>query len=273
MKQTVIPDHEFLVVDTVDNADQCHRKFVLHRMTSKNGTIVAEDDDEECLLDKAKRFATALDCRFTLIDKTKRFATALAKLWQSPDPPHTPPSESMETSSSLSSLSIEIDTLSVIDKSTISLTQSADLISDSLDKIDYTPAYDYFEGQNTMRKKNYAEAETVRIIRPKNLKLFQLVVLAHVVHKLHPRYALLRQQCFFFASVIVFTIEERFGVLPAQTAEDHNVTDFTKSGRWQGFKIQVIDKGVINRVVEAFDEFYPQKLGQVCSFFGQSLTY
>jgi hypothetical protein len=245
----------------VDNANQCNRKFVLHHTTSQNGTLVVEDDDEDCCI--------------TLIDKAKRFAMALAKIWQSPHPPHPP--SSIETSSSSllsnSSLSIEIDSLSVIDKSTISLTQSADLISDSLDKIGYSPAYNYFLGQNTMKRKKYAEAETVQINRLKNLKLFQLVVLAHVVHKLHPWYVLLRQQCFFFASVIIFTIEERFGVLPTQSAEDHTVTDFTKSGRWKGFKIQVINKGVIDHVVEVFNEMYPQKLDTVCSLLVKALTY
>ena len=40
---------------------------------------------------------------------------------------------------------------------------------------------------------------------------------------------------FFFASIIVFTVEELFGVSPTQDHSD--LADMDKAGRWKGFKV------------------------------------
>ena len=248
MKQKVSPEHEFLVLDTIDNSDQSHRKFILERTTS--------------LLEAAVEKRESESNRESLIDKAKKFASILGQLLY-PQSPHPPP-PSAAASSSSSSISLEYASMTILDRSTVSLAQSVDIVSESLDKVGSCPACDVFLGENTLRKKFYREAVTVRAIRPRNLKLFQLALLAHVIHELYPEYALLRQQCFFFASVVIFTIEERFGVLPAEGATgDSDLADLNKSGRWRGVKVRVVTDGVINAVVRKFNEKYEEKLKMV----------
>ena len=63
MKQKVSPEHEFLVLDTIDNSDQSHRKFILEQTTSLLEAVVEKRESEsngESLIDKAKKFASIL---------------------------------------------------------------------------------------------------------------------------------------------------------------------------------------------------------------------
>jgi hypothetical protein len=61
-KQTELPEHEFLVIDTMDNSDKRVRKFVLERITSQQapGPVTAEFvvDSDTSFLDKVKKFAS-----------------------------------------------------------------------------------------------------------------------------------------------------------------------------------------------------------------------
>ena len=200
-KQKQSPEHEFLLIDAIDRSD-CGRarKFILEHTTTSSGPPVV-DESEVCP---------------TLTNKAKKFAASISSLM------HTP------SSSPESSLAQEIDHLSLVDKSTVSLTRAADFVSDSLDKVEFTLAFNVLSEENNIRRQAYLSTETVRIIKPKFLTLFKLIVLADVVHRSYPLYLLLREQCFFFASIMVFAVEVLFGVSPTQ---DHsNLADMDKAG-------------------------------------------
>ena len=247
MKQIESPKHEFILIDTLDNKEQCIRKYILER------TVGSEPvkPNPEC--------ANSADPPPTPFNRAKKFATDFASTisWQSPQLPST------ETCSSLST-QLELESLSIIDKSTVSLTQMASVISDKTDKTDPFSADDLFLGEIHAKKERYKSAYEAGTIKPKNLKLFQLVVLANIVNELYPRYSLLKEQCYFFAGVIIFTVEEKFGVLPGSSCLD--TTDQNKSGRWKGFKVQVVDKGVIGKLIAKYNEDYPKKVNMVCTY-------
>ena len=65
----------------------------------------------------------------------------------------------------------------------------------------------------------------------------------------------------FFASVMVFAVEELFGVSPTQDHSD--LADMDKAGCWKGFKVQVINKGVITKIVNNFNEVYVKRVNRV----------
>ena len=185
--------------------------------------------------------------------KAKNFVSSLSTII------HTPP----PSSESESSHARELDHLSrsFVDKSTLSVARSVDFVSDSLDKVEYTEAFDVISGENSIRRHAYSSAETVRVIQPKSLTLFKLIILADVVNRLYPRYSLLREQCFFFASVMVFAVEEICGVFPNQDHSD--LADMNKAGRWKGFKVNVIDKGVITKIVRNFNVVHVKRVNRV----------
>lgn len=248
-KSIDLPNHEFLIIETYDRAEECSRKFILERNTS--GAAPSEELDEDNY-DQPK-----------LLERVKNFAKRLTNFLYGPS--DSPPDPLLSSSSSLS---IEIEALSSVDRSTVSLTESADCVSDSVSfKSDYTPAVDIFLGENSITREKYKRAETIHRIKPKSLKLFQLVLLAHIVHELYPRYLLLRRQCFFFASVIVYTIEERFGTIDDADLEGAtDISDINKSGRWNGFKVNVIDEGVIKKLIARFNHDFPQKVRKVSNY-------
>jgi hypothetical protein len=255
-KSTDSPFHEFLIVKTYDRSEDCHRKFILERNTSVSAPSEELDEDS---YDRPK-----------LLERVKHFAKSLSKYF------YGSPNSSPDLLPS-SSLSMEIESLTLVDRSTVSLTESADLVSDSIShKTDNTPAVDIFLGANSTMRRKYKRAETIQRIKPKGLKLFQLVLLAHIVHELYPEYLLLRRQCFFFASVIVYTVEARFGTLAIDDddldegesenpSEIPDTPDLNKSGRWRGFKVHVLEKGVIDKLIARYNEDYSQKIRKVCN--------
>ena len=66
---------------------------------------------------------------------------------------------------------------------------------------------------------------------------------------------------FFLASIIVFAVEELFGVSPTQDHSD--LADMDKAGHLKGFKVQVIDKGVITKIVDNFNEIHVKRVNRV----------
>ena len=245
MKHKVSPEHEFLTIETVDRSNGSIRKYILERTTSSTGPPVV-DESEDCPTFKARAIKLANAIKALLLSS-----------------PLEPPYECSHAH--------EIDNLSMVDKSTISLTQTADFICDSLDKADSTPAFDVFSGENLLRRKNYASSETLCVIKPRSLTLFKLVVLTHVVHTRYPFYSLLREQCFFFSSVIFFTVEKLFGVPPVEGRS--NLEGIVKAGRWKGVKVQLIDKEVITGIVDKFKEIHGRRLNTVCNLLLSSFTY
>jgi hypothetical protein len=192
------PEHEYLVVETRDRLGNI-KCLILERTVRLPG-----DGDTDT--DVASPPGEGL---IKLMKKIKKIASESLMSGSDPDPILASMEEGSLPHSSFSSLS-------AIDRATIASTQSADLLSESirvkLDELHDSPAVDQFMGEKFVFSANW-HGQNIRHLKPKKrLSLFQLVILADVVHMEFPKYKLLREQCFFFAALIYSTIEYHFGV-------------------------------------------------------------
>ena len=140
------PEHDFLVVETKDRQRKT-RLFILERNVS--------NQQDEAFIEPAKRD-----------EKIKEVAT-----------------KAISGSDGSRLASIEEGSQSSI-STTLSSPQSADLVSDSLDKPPTTPADDRFLGESYASKPKW-QGKNIRYIKPTRLSLYELALLANAVHKLH----------------------------------------------------------------------------------------
>lgn len=121
-------------------------------------------------------------------------------------------------------------------------------MSDSFDK-NKTAAYDQFLGESYTTVGNWhEEGEILESFSPEELTLFELVLIAYVVHKLYPYYSKLGTNCYFFAS-LVYAVAKRYGgVRPGLTTLNH----LAQHGHWNGMKITRIKQYQVDRVLAQF---------------------
>jgi hypothetical protein len=119
------------------------------------------------------------------------------------------------SSSSFSGPSFVFNSFSIGDKSSVS---TSDLISESLNKSDSIPALDRFLGKNNFVSSSRYHGQIVAYFKPHQLTLFDLAVLAQVVHNMHPRYTILGEQCYFMPALSI--LQEIFGISPSQSADE-----------------------------------------------------
>ena len=120
---------------------------------------------------------------------------------------------------------------------------------------------------------HYGTAREVRTFQPKNLTLFHITLLAHVVHTEYPIYSLFKNQCCWFSNIIYDAakiidsyIPCGFGTHliaddldPNSTLADKFFMPFylympEEAGRWLGVKICEVEKIILRHIVEKFKE-------------------
>jgi hypothetical protein len=264
-KLPVSPEHEFLVIETVDRSQET-KLFILDRTvaTRRQGSITP-DPTADPIADPIDPIADLEAHRRKIINRLKRFLDALSALISLP-------SDSQLTFMEEGSPSI--DPLSITDKATLSLTETADLISDSLDLSDNSEAFDRFLGQNHVNLARW-QGETVGCLKPNNLTLFELVLLAHVAHNLFPNYARLKQQCYFYAGLIFSAVEYRWCKLQHADETDSvgSPCQPYKSGRWKGFKVKRVDKTEVLAAISKYDIVHSQTIDKVFLFIYDQSNY
>jgi hypothetical protein len=248
-KLSASPEHEFLLIETKKQSGEI-KKFILDRTVST--TRDATTDTTAATEPEA--------CSLKIIERIKKLIRALVSVAAS-HPSHLTILDSEETSSVVYSSGSQpgpaFDPLSIADKSTLSLTETASLVSDSLDISDNSPAFDRFLGENHVNAPRW-KGEMVRDIQPLNLTLFELVVLSHVAHQLHPTYSLLEEQCFFFGALIFAAVDMKWGDAHGRTANN--------CGRINSYKDQWIDPLTVSSLIDKYEQVYSQKLDDVSLF-------
>ena len=254
IKMPMSPEHEFLVIETVDQSDKPYL-FILERRPSETRTGVTPVVDSSTY-------------RTRLVDKLKKLIKTMTNFIV---PIESHLMSNKEGFSSSSSSSFAFDSLSIGDKATLSLIQTSDLMSDSLEKSDNTLAIDRFLGQNYLRSTRY-HGQIVGYFKPHLLTLFDLVLLAHVVHEMYPTYTLLGQQCFFYARLVYASIQKIFGISPLKSADengclvysiDSHLTVTFKYGRWKGILVNLIDEDTVSKVSDAYAVAYSDQVAKV----------
>lgn len=240
MKMASPPEHEFLVIETVETvgaaASGKKRTFILERAQGKNETDDAETDDAAAPGDDKPRG------KYEMI-KEASYSAFVDEC----------PNElvSMEEGN-FSSISMPQPT--TCDKMTVLSMKLLDVSSENNDKLQNHLAEDVFLGEDFVFAKS-RHAENLRHFQPgKELTLFDLAILAHAVHKRYPKYTLLKEQCYFFSGIIYFAILSHCGLRLGSSSNHDGVVNSDKSGRWNNIKVCGIDVKMVLEVVSDFKE-------------------
>lgn len=227
------PEHEFLIVDTSDKS-HVRRIFIIDR------TAGAEPDDitnnGETVLGNISKAAISIYHMMSRDDST----TSL---------------KAMEESTPYSS-----HALSTTDKLTVSAVQLADAISrDSVERLSQRQAHDRILGENFLYTEYYGCSKTVQFFKPKCLNLFDLVLLANVVHDQFPTYSLLSTQCYFYSHLVYLAAREHFGCSLTVT-DSYLVRLF---GYYAGVKISTVNMASVTSVITEFKKEYKDMVLEV----------
>lgn len=146
--------------------------------------------------------------------------------------------------------------LSFIDKVTTLCSQSSNSITNSLnDLLRNSPAIDRFLGEKFALSPAW-HGQCIRHFKPTTtFTLFQLALLADLVHNSYPNYTLLGEQCYFFAGLIYSAAKHHFGQNADENADSayiENSFQLRKFGRWNGVMVQSVDPQKVCSVVENF---------------------
>src|SRR6202789_2236042 len=234
-KQSETPENELFVFDFWDTVTSESKVLVLDRIYDDKKEPVSADPvvlDFEARKDK-------------IMARITTFVTALKSLLSTPSSPFTP----------------SMDHLTIGDKVSLSLTESADLVLDTLNLANETKACDRWLGIRHIRLPS-RNGHTVRTTRPIDFTLFDLAIVAHVAHELHPRYSLLKDSCFFYAALVFSVIDNRWSRQSSEVDNGRNLNVAVGSpcrcGGWYGFKVKRIEEKEVSDVLTAYDLLYPE---------------
>jgi hypothetical protein len=258
-KESEGSEHEYVVVETRDRDDNKSRLFILDRVIHKVGVLPDPPQDEPEGLGNKKAGIVAI-----ILQKFPWLSYLI-----SPSRPVTPmPSlESIEegmprpapnTSSSLfppdltfSDVHLSLpDSDTISDNVSISANNVARVLTNSINKDGERAALDRLQGENKLFSSRYAYGQNARWIKPKQLSLFELVVLAETVHEFNSAYTTLQWNCFWFGHTIFDAVVHIYGVEDSISPEDgerqHKFVSMDSalshpgpgiSGRWKGYKV------------------------------------
>jgi len=243
-------EHEFLRIETRDKQSGKTRFYLLDRTASKQSSTTTPGVD--LLADPCADPPADLPPNGRMViffERLKKFASSIGALLSSGSL-LTPMEEESSSSSSSSQITPGVsqetandDSLSISDKLSLSITHTADLLSDSLNLSEIFPAHDRFLGESYVNSPN-RQGLIIGHLIPTDLTLFDLAVLAFVAHTSYPSYSYLKEQCYFFAELIFASVKNIWKTESALSSE---------RGRYGGFLVQWVDpKGDIKKVVEGY---------------------
>jgi hypothetical protein len=197
-------------------------------------------------------------------ERLKKFAVAIGAILSS-GTPLTPMEEDSSSDSQITpGVSQDIlnnDSLTVSDKMSLSIAQTLDFVSDSLNLSEISPAEDRFLGERYVSR--CQEATNIGHLIPTDLTLFDLAVLAFVAHTLFPDYSYLKEQCYFFAELIFASVRTIWKTESVWSNE---------RGRYGGFLINWVNpKSDIKKVVESYDKYRTHFANTVFLFKSESI--
>ena len=249
MKLPFQPEHEYLLIDVFDETLLITKQFILDR-TGSRGT---EDEPAELVeLDPADTSSNDSEA----LKRLKKFVSTIATIFSTKSELQ---SESMEEGSS------QAGDLSAADKVTLSLTETADLLSDSFGISEGFPAIDRFLGQHHVSKERW-KGQVIHTVEPDNLTFFNFIILAHVAHELHPTYEYLKEQCYFYAGLVFWAVAAEWD--PTGTRVSINRSG---EGRYKGYKVKLVDREEISKLITNYHSVRPRVVSKVF-YLNQSKT-
>ena len=119
--------------------------------------------------------------------------------------------------------------LTISNELSVSAIQSVNLVLDSMKKSGYQVAMDQFVGNIFV--KEYL-GQMLQYFKPRNLSLFQLAVIAQVVHTSYPNYAILNTQCYYYATLVYAVAKKIGGIKASEGMDKENIDLVSISGSY-----------------------------------------
>lgn len=271
------PEHEYIIVETKDSQDGMTRLFILDRSVEKAGCI-PEIDGPNRPTTTTKTSQRPDTGSHQLLGNIQ----GLSNLIRSPSISGSTTSlSSMEEGALPPTLyppvSFPLPQHSIIDTLSLSATKTSQAVSDSFDKGgEQTGAFDRIFGDSAILQRRYGFGRNARQIKPNNLKLFELLVLAEAVHDFAPTYSRLGKNCYWFSNILMDAVIEIFGLDHSISAGDGGrETKYTPidpyqseiSGRSKGWKVSHTNPDDLSRIVHDFKKAHTAIISQVKFFF------
>jgi hypothetical protein len=170
----------------------------------------------------------------------------------------------------------------------VSNTDIGNYVSQSL-KLSKPPkdsrAHDNFLGEDKLTSDYYSLKFGTDLgeFRPKNLTLFHLALLAHVVHVQYPLYALFMNQCYWFSNTVfsaaqIIDRDLSFETIPCPTDGPPTIDEEcdqiylpfhlyipSEAGRWKGIKISGCKTVILDTIIRKFHEQLRESIAKVFS--------
>jgi hypothetical protein len=130
---------------------------------------------------------------------------------------------------------------------------------DSL-SIDNFPVVDQFLGQNYVHSAQW-HGQIVRYFKPDHVTLFELALLAHVVHEMHPTSSLLGEQSYFYVRLMYTALENLFCISASKSAHDSHLS--IQYGHWKGPMVNTIEEETASKVITKYKIAYLEQVAKV----------
>jgi hypothetical protein len=264
-------EHEYIIIETRDRVDSKSRLFILDRMAHKVGVLPDPPQEERnsTISGIVQQILGKFPWLLYLISPSRSVT---------PDPSLESLEEGTQRPISISTSSFTDAHLSVPDSDTISLsaTKVARALSDSMDKGSDRAAYDRLQGESMVFGRRYAYGQNAQWIKPKELSLFELVILAETVHRFAPKYSRLEKNCFWFGNIIFDAIIEIFHLDDSESPgdgererkfmqldSDQNLPGPRISGRWKGIKVSDTNHEDLSEIARKFRAAYKNAMNEV----------
>jgi hypothetical protein len=240
---------EFLVIETMNQLGDATKLFILERTAWNHQDAAPSTEQADCpkLQEKMENFAN------TVVSNPG--ASLLTSI------------EEGSQSSTSPSLSKVFTSISDVDNMTLLSAQTADFMSDESPR---KPAIDRFLGEDHVYM-SWWQGENVRYFKPNRLTLFEIALLANVVHKLHPEYSCLQDHSYHYVDLVYSAIEKHFGVCCSEDASDQDgilvKVDGSrlsnKYGRWRGVMVNRTKEEDVDLVISTYKDAYTEAVHTV----------
>jgi hypothetical protein len=279
------PEHEFLVVETVDSKDGKQRFFIFDRLLNTSEPVIKKQDaigPDRSYLGNMQEIFQGLRTPSPLPLKEERTRTRTPTSASTPTPtpttptptPTTPTPTSMPTSTpTLHPPQLLRPQIPLLDVFTLSAAETSHAISDSLHSRDQMSALDQVYGDLFIQRRRFGCGRNARQVRPRDMGFFEFLVLAVVVHDFAPQYSPLEKNCFWFCNVImdavvaIFHLDETKGDNERENKYDFDLASGDISGRRNGWKIHRTSQTEISDIVTRFLDKHSNLLTAVNFFY------
>lgn len=239
LKNPAPPEHEYLMIETMDVKLKEVAFLILERNVSTSGEETAKEAPLTVMegYDRNQKLVGALEQIKRIASTSITAALAPSQL------------AAMEEGKS--------SKISLSDVISVSSTQSAGLVSDSLNKSKKFKAMDRILGEAFMTNPHYF-GQVVQYFKPQHLTLYDFALFAHVVHESNPFYSILNTQCYYYAA-LVYAAAERYSQELGFERGNHSKEIYgshlsDKYGRWNGLKVTSIarDSLEVDAIISLF---------------------